>query len=60
MKVSALCVTNQDKVSKSALISVKSLYKQFFMQADKDNQLPNVNNDLLVNLGLIKVENKLV
>ena len=55
MKVSALCASGYMDVRVSAEQVTECLYSQVFDSATKNNQVPLLNNALLVNLGLIKV-----
>lgn len=55
MKVSALCSSGYLDVRAPAEQVTDRLYSELFATAAKDNQIPSLNNSLLVNLGLLKV-----
>ncbi|XP_058805547.1 ran GTPase-activating protein 1 [Phymastichus coffea] len=58
MKVSALCASGYMDVRQPAEQITDRLYTEVFSNAVKQNRVPSLNNALLVNLGLIKGENK--
>lgn len=55
MKVSTLCGSGYMDVRMKAESLSDALYAKLFSYAVKNNQIPNLNNALLVNLGLLKV-----
>lgn len=57
MKVSALCDSGYMDVRIKAESLSDSLYAQLFSYAIEKSQISNLNNALLVNLGLLKVRN---
>ncbi|XP_050458578.1 ran GTPase-activating protein 1 [Cataglyphis hispanica] len=58
MKVSALCDSGYMNVRIKAEFLSDALYAKLFSYAIEKNQILNLNNALLVNLGLIKAEDK--
>lgn len=58
MKVSALCDSGYMNVRIKAEFLSDALYAKLFSYAIENNQILDLNNALLVNLGLIKAENK--
>lgn len=58
MKVSALCDSGYMNVRIKAEFLSDALYAKLFSYAIENNQTMNLNNALLVNLGLIKVRQK--
>lgn len=58
MKVSALCGSGYMNVRIKAEFLSDALYAKLFSYAIENNQILNLNNGLLVNLGLIKGEDK--
>ncbi|CAL1685844.1 unnamed protein product [Lasius platythorax] len=58
MKVSALCGSGYMNVRIKAEFLSDALYAKLFSYAIENNQILNLNNALLVNLGLIKGEDK--
>lgn len=58
MKVSSLCGSGYGDVRVEAETLTDKLYSELFTFAQSNNQLSNVNNNLLVNLALIKSEDK--
>ncbi|XP_076286300.1 ran GTPase activating protein [Lasioglossum baleicum] len=58
MKVSSLCSCGYVDVRMKALVITNSLYSELFSFAKENDQTSILNNALLVNLGLIKSENK--
>ncbi|XP_076649744.1 ran GTPase activating protein [Halictus rubicundus] len=58
MKVSSLCSCGYVDVRMKALVITNSLYSKLFSFAKENDQTSILNNALLVNLGLIKSENK--
>ncbi|XP_029160503.1 ran GTPase-activating protein 1 [Nylanderia fulva] len=58
MKVSALCGSGYMNVRIKAEFLSDALYAKLFSHAIENNQILNLNNGLLVNLGLIKGEDK--
>lgn len=55
MKVSALCGSGYINVRIKAESLSDALYAKLFSYAVENDQISNLNNALLVNLGLIKV-----
>lgn len=55
MKVSALCDSGYMNVRIKAESLSDVLYAQLFSYAIEKDQIPNLTNALLINLGLIKV-----
>jgi len=55
MKVSALCDSGYINVRIKAESLSDALYAKLFSYAVENDQISNLNNALLVNLGLIKV-----
>lgn len=55
MKVSALCDSGYMNVRIKAEFLSDALYAKLFSYAIENDQILNLNNALLVNLGLIKV-----
>lgn len=55
MKVSALCGSGYMDVRQPAEQVTERLYSELFTNAVKNNQVPNLNNALVVSLGLLKV-----
>ncbi|CAG9859602.1 unnamed protein product [Phyllotreta striolata] len=58
MKVSALSTNFNKEVADSSMECADKLYKDLFNWAQEANKISIVNNTLLVNLGLIKSEDK--
>lgn len=58
MKVSALCASGYIDVRIPAENITDRLYSELFANAIESNRVPNLNNSLLVNLGLLKVSLK--
>lgn len=58
MKVSALCGSGYMNIRIKAEFLSDALYAKLFSYATENNQILNLNNGLLVNLGLIKGEDK--
>lgn len=58
MKVSALCGSGYGDVRVEAERMTDSLYSELFSHAKSSDQSANVDNTLLVNLGLLKVNRK--
>ncbi|XP_033223220.1 ran GTPase-activating protein 1 [Belonocnema kinseyi] len=58
MKVSSLCGSGYMDVRIHAESLTEDLYSELFSQAVKTNQISVLNNSLLVNLGLLKGEDK--
>ncbi|XP_066592596.1 ran GTPase-activating protein 1 [Prorops nasuta] len=58
MKVSSLCDSGYIDVRTKAENLTDALYKELFENAVKYQQISNLNNALLVNLGLLKSEDK--
>ncbi|CAH1155792.1 unnamed protein product [Phaedon cochleariae] len=58
MKVSTLSNDTKPEVADSSLKCSEFLYKDLFTMAQKNDQTSLVNNSILVNLGLIKNEDK--
>lgn len=59
MKVSALCDNGYMNVRIKAEFLSDALYAKLFSYAIENDQILNLNNALLVNLGLIKVRQKM-
>lgn len=55
MKVSALCGSGYMNVRIKAEYVTDALYMRLFSYATNSDKISNLNNTLLVNLGLIKV-----
>lgn len=55
MKVSSLCDSSYVDVRTEAENVSDALYEHLFEYASENNLTPAVNNELLINLGLIKV-----
>ncbi|KAJ8667480.1 hypothetical protein QAD02_009143 [Eretmocerus hayati] len=58
MKVSALCASGYIDVRVPAEQVTERLYSELFKTATENNRVPSLNNALLVNLGLLKSEDK--
>ncbi|RZC35372.1 ran GTPase-activating protein 1 [Asbolus verrucosus] len=58
MKVSSLSVGSKENISKLALDCSEKLYKELFTWSEYAKNSAIINNTLLVNLGLIKSEDK--
>ncbi|XP_072767679.1 ran GTPase-activating protein 1 [Anoplolepis gracilipes] len=58
MKISALCDSGYMNVRIKAEFLSDALYAKLFSYALENNQILNLNNALLINLGLIKAEDK--
>ncbi|XP_008210993.1 ran GTPase-activating protein 1 [Nasonia vitripennis] len=58
MKVSALCASGYMDIRQPAEQVTERLYSELFTNAVKNNQIPSLNNALLVCLGLLKGEDK--
>ncbi|XP_056634037.1 ran GTPase-activating protein 1 [Diorhabda sublineata] len=58
MKVSALSNNTRPEVAKISTECAEKLYKNLFIWAQKTDKLSIVNNSILVNLGIIKSEDK--
>lgn len=55
MKIAALSVSKKNNVTDAAIVCCELMYREMFTWAQENNNIPNVNNSLLVHLGLIKV-----
>ncbi|KAK4877765.1 hypothetical protein RN001_010271 [Aquatica leii] len=58
MRISAFTIHNQEEIVQSAIACSKLLYKELYVWAEKNDNIPLVNNNILVHLGLIKSEDK--
>ncbi|CAH0547740.1 unnamed protein product [Brassicogethes aeneus] len=58
MRISALSTSARPEVAEAAFKCTEQFYKELFVWAQKYDNISIVNNSLLVNLGLIKCEDK--
>lgn len=55
MKISAFSVCKKSNITDAVIVCCELMYRELFTWAQENNNIPIVNNSLLVHLGLIKV-----